>query len=186
MPVHVLPGNHDARGALRDAFGLPGARDDPIRYTAAVGAGLRLVVIDTTWPEFDDGHLGEEDLAWLDAALAADRDTPTLVAMHHPPLRTGIDPLDALGLRDADRDAFAAVVARAPQVQRVIAGHFHRGAFAMLGSVPVFSCPSTYLQGKLEIGPGELVLVYQPPAYALHVLLDGVLVTHVQPFDDGA
>ena len=185
MPVHVLPGNHDGRAALREAFGLEGARDEPIRYTAAIGAELRLVVIDTTWPEYDDGHLGVEDLAWLEQALAADRDTPAIVAMHHPPLRTGIDPLDALGLRDADRDAFAAVIAPAAQVRRVVAGHVHRGAFAMLGTVPVFSCPSTHLQGRLEIGPGPLELVYQPPAFALHVLLDGGLVSHVQPVEEG-
>ena len=184
MPVHVLPGNHDARGALREVFGVPGDGDAPVRYAVPVGADLRLVVIDTIWPDFDDGHLGAEDLAWLEEALAADRDTPTVVAMHHPPIRIGIDPLDELGLGDADRDAFAAIVAQAPQVCRVVAGHVHRGAFAMLGSVPVFSCPSTYLQGRLEIGPGPLELVWQPPAFALHVLLDGVLVTHVQPVQD--
>lgn len=175
MPVHVLAGNHDDRGAMDDAFELPDA--------VAVGDGLRLVLVDTTIPGRDHGALGSERLARLAETLAAETQAPTIVAMHHPPLLTGIGPLDAIGLSPEDRAAFGTVVGAAPQVRRVVAGHVHRGAFAMLGTVPVFSCPSTYLQGRLEIGSGELELVYEPPAFALHVLLDGELVTHVQPVE---
>jgi 3',5'-cyclic-AMP phosphodiesterase len=182
MPVHLLPGNHDDRTTMRAAFDVPGTGDEPVNYAVAVG-GLRLVVADTTVPGRDTGRLGAEDLRWLADTLAAEPDTPTIVATHHPPILIGIDPLDELGMTAAEREDFAAVLAGAPQVKRVVTGHVHRGAFAVVSGVPVFTSPSTYLQGKLEIGPGELVLIDQPPAFALHVDLDGQLVTHVQPVE---
>jgi hypothetical protein len=44
------------------------------------------------------------------------------------------------------------------------------------------TCPSTYLQARLEIGATELVLEPAPPAFALHAGLDdGQVVSHVQP-----
>ena len=38
--------------------------------------------------------------------LAEDRETPTIVAMHHPPILTGIGGLDDIGL--TNRDALGA------------------------------------------------------------------------------
>ena len=52
MPVHVLPGNHDDRDALREFFAPPGGDGEagaPLQYTAHVG-DVRLVVCDTTRP----------------------------------------------------------------------------------------------------------------------------------------
>ena len=54
LPVHVLPGNHDAREALRAAFPVAGGPADPYRWSAASG-GLRVVGCDTALPGRDDG-----------------------------------------------------------------------------------------------------------------------------------
>ena len=86
MPVHVLPGNHDDRDAMRAHLGG--------LETADVG-GLRLIACDTTQPGRDDGRL---DVEWL-AARLAESDAPTIVAMHHPPVAIGIPALDRIGLR---------------------------------------------------------------------------------------
>jgi hypothetical protein len=66
-------------------------------------------------------------------------------------------------------------------VRRVVAGHVHRAVFGVHGGCGVFACASTHLQAPLEIGSQELRLVEEPPAIALHVALDGGLVSHVQP-----
>ena len=56
----------------------------------------------------------------------------------------------------------------------MISGHVHRAAFDVLGGCGVVTCPSTYLQAPLEIpGDGELTLVAETPAFAVHALLEG-------------
>jgi len=182
MPVHVLPGNHDVRDALRASFpvggrGGPGA---PVRYAVECGA-LRLVVCDTTQPGRDDGRLDEASLEWLAAELAADPETPTIVAMHHPPLLTGIAAMDAIGLPAADRAALAEIVTRSPQVRRITVGHAHRTAFGLLGACPVVICPGTNMRVRFEPEASEIAVEPGPPAFALHVLLPGGdVVTHMQ------
>jgi Icc protein len=164
MPVHALPGNHDDRETLRAYFGGT--------VTAEVG-GLRLIACDTTQPGRDDGSL---DVEWL-AARLAESDAPTIVAMHHPPVPIGIPALDRIGLPEADRAALAGLLARSPHVCRVIAGHVHRTVFAVLGGCGVVACPSTHRQARLAIGAAELVMVDEPPAFAVHT----AAVSHIQP-----
>jgi 3',5'-cyclic AMP phosphodiesterase CpdA len=179
-PVHILPGNHDARSALRRAFHLPGAADDPVQYAVDVGR-LRLVVVDTVRPGRDDGALPAERLAWLDAALAARPGAPTVVAMHHPPIVTGVRAMDAIGLPADDRRALAGVLAAHAQVQRVAAGHVHRAVVGEIGGRPVLAGPSTYVELRLAIGAAELAFADEPAGFAVHALVDGALVSHVQP-----
>jgi 3',5'-cyclic AMP phosphodiesterase CpdA len=122
---------------------------------------------------------GRIDVEWLEAQIAVQ--TPTIVAMHHPPLLSGIPALDEIGLPASDRQDLAELLAAHPHVLRVIAGHIHRGAFEVLGGCGVVTCPSTYMNAKLEIGAPEYTMVREAPAFLLHVLVDGELVTHVQP-----
>ncbi|HEY3764311.1 MAG TPA: phosphodiesterase [Gaiellales bacterium] len=183
MPVHVLPGNHDDRDALRAAL-VPAAADAMpgyVQYTARAGR-LRLLVCDTVVPGHDGGRMCDERLGWLDAQLAADRSTPTVVAMHHPPLVTGIEAMDAIGLDAATRTALADMLDRAPNVRRVVAGHVHRTMLATCGDRPVFTCPSTDLAIGLDLAPGaDLAIHAEPAAFALHLDVAGGMTTHVQP-----
>jgi 3',5'-cyclic-AMP phosphodiesterase len=179
-PLYVLPGNHDDRSALRRHFGISGAGDEPVRYSVDLGP-LRLVVLDTTRPGEDPGALDAEQLAWLDAQLAAAPETPALLAMHHPPLLTGIPAWDEIGLAAADRRALAAVVSRHPQVRRLVGGHVHRAITAELGGRVVLSVPSTYVQARLNFETQKLELAAEPAGFGVHAVLDGELVSHVQP-----
>jgi Icc protein len=179
-PSYVLPGNHDDRDALYRHFGVPGAGGRPVQYTADLGA-LRLVVLDSTLPGEDRGELDDEQLGWLDGTLAEAPGTPTVVAMHHPPVAVGIPAWDAIGLPAPDRRALAEVLARHPQVQRVVAGHVHRAMTAVLGGRTVQTVPSTYVQGLLDFAATELELSADPPGFAVHALVDGELVSHIQP-----
>lgn len=180
MPVHVLAGNHDDRGRLAAAFG--GSPEGPRRWVAEV-AGVRLLGLDTSIPESvsGSGALGPDGLEWLSDTLAAAPDTPTIVAMHHPPLAIGIQSLDEIGLAGDDAAAFAGVVEAAPQVIRVVAGHVHRTVFAEVGGRAFVACPSTYLQARLALEEERLELIPEPPAIVLHLWQDGRLLSHVQP-----
>jgi 3',5'-cyclic AMP phosphodiesterase CpdA len=187
MPVHAIPGNHDDRDLLRAAFGPDGGgAGAPIRHAASCGP-LRLVACDTTRPGRDDGRLDGDELRWLDEQLAADPGTPTVVAMHHPPLTTGIRAIDAIALPMADRAALAEVLGRHPQAGLVTCGHAHRAALGTLAGRPVLICPSTEVQLLLDLRPrddlGFQLAERDPRGFALHVLLDGGITSHVVPLD---
>jgi Icc protein len=179
-PLYVLPGNHDDGLALRRHFDVPGGDGQPVQYAVDVGP-LRLVVLDSTRTGEAHGELDADRLSWLQTTLAANPRTPTLLALHHPPLATGIQVFDELGLRPADRSALGKVIEAHPQVCRIVAGHLHRTMSADLGERSVFAAPSTYAQSRLDFAAKELQLSDEPPGFAVHAFLGGELVSHVQP-----
>jgi 3',5'-cyclic-AMP phosphodiesterase len=177
VPLHVLPGNHDDRALLREAFDLPGAGDAPVDYAVEVGE-LRLVLLDSNVPGRDPGGLAPEQLRWLDAELGRS-DGPALLAMHHAPLATGIAEWDGINLAREEREALAEVVARHPRLRAIACGHLHRIAASALAGCPVVSAPSTYLQARPDFG-AEDVEFGGAPGFALHALLDGELSSQVE------
>lgn len=179
-PVHIIPGNHDDRAALRAAFSLPGAGADPVQWSADLGP-LRLVGLDTTVPGSDSGALDAELLRWLDAELARAPDQPTLLAMHHPPIATGVAPWDAIGLPPEDRAALADVLDRHAQVRRVVTGHVHQAITASIAGRPVLAIPSTYVQARLNFSASEIDLAPgEPRGFALHALVGREIVSYVR------
>src|SRR5260370_37007817 len=71
MPVHLIPGNHDARDALREVFAdhayLP--RTGFLHYTIQT-LPVRLIALHTLVPGKPCGALRSEPLAWLEAPPA--------------------------------------------------------------------------------------------------------------------
>jgi 3',5'-cyclic AMP phosphodiesterase CpdA len=184
-PLHVLTGNHDDPALVREHFSLAESPEGDYRYVTDVGS-LRLVVCDSTVPGSDAGAFGAERLAWLESILDEAVDRPTIVAMHHPPIKIGIDALDEIRIAAADAGALGASLASRPQIRRVICGHVHRGAVGTVGQTSVFACPSSHLAAELEIeaggSPEDLDLVHEPPAFGVHALLhEGELISHYQP-----
>ncbi len=60
----------------------------PIRY-AVEQFPVRLLGLDTLVPGADGGALDAAQLEWLEAQLAAAPGRPTLIFLHHPPVKTG-------------------------------------------------------------------------------------------------
>jgi hypothetical protein len=89
--------------------------------------------------------------------------------------------MDAAGLAARDRRALGELVARHPQVRCIAAGHAHRTATGRLGGCPVLLAPSTYVQARLDFETTEMALAVEPPGFVVHALMDGELVSHVQP-----
>ena len=179
VPLHVIPGNHDDRGRLREAFDLPGAGEEPINYSVEVG-DLRLVAFDSIVPGRDPGDFPPEQLRWLDGALAAEPHAPTLLALHHPPLATGIPEWDAINLLAPQRQALAEVVGRHPQLLAIVGGHLHRVAASVLAGRPVLAAPSTYWQVRPDFEEEEKYQMVDTPGFALHALRDGELYSQAE------
>ena len=170
QPIYVIPGNHDDREAMRRAFRgddyLP--RSGFLNY-AVEDLPLRLVALDTLIAGESGGELDDERLAWLDRTLAQAPDRPTLIIMHHQPFATGIVAMDRIGCAGGDK--FAALLARHPQVERVLCGHLHRSIQTRLGRHAIVStAPSTAHQVPLDLRPdAPLSFVMEPPGYQLHL-----------------
>jgi hypothetical protein len=79
-----------------------------------------------------------------------------------------------------DRSGLAAILREHAQVQRVLAGHVHRAIAGEIGGRPVLTIPSTYVQLKLDFTSEDLHTTAEAPAIAVHVLIDGGLISHVQ------
>lgn len=180
MPVYVIPGNHDERGALRTAFADQGymqQSDHFVQYAIEAHA-LRIVALDTTIPGAEGGELDEARLDWLHLCLAQAPQRPTVVLMHHPPFPTFIDCMDRIGL--ADPGALGLIVSRNPQIERILCGHVHRATQVRWNGTLASTCPSTAHQIALNVAPaapGGFVL--EPPAYQLHAWRPGAgLVSH--------
>jgi 3',5'-cyclic AMP phosphodiesterase CpdA len=179
-PYAVLPGNHDERGALKAAFADHSywRQDTPFLQYTIETLPLRLIALDSLLPGEGGGRLCEERLAWLEARLAEAPERPTLIAVHHPPFVSGLAEMDAINL--ANSEALGRIVARHPQIERILCGHLHRPIAMRWHGTVVTTAPATAHQVALHLGPGKPVSwIMEPPACHLHYWQPGAdLVTH--------
>ncbi|MDB5409889.1 MAG: phosphodiesterase [Rhodospirillales bacterium] len=179
MPVYLIPGNHDRRAELRAAF--PDASYWPAGEKLCYVVDdhpVRLIALDTLVEGSGEGEIGAAQLEWLAAALADAPARPTVIFMHHPPFATAIGHMDRINCRDGA--ALAAIVARHPQVERVLCGHDHRPIQTRFAGTIGSVAPSTAHQMLLDLRPGALSgFVLEPPGlHVHHWAADTGVVTH--------
>jgi 3',5'-cyclic-AMP phosphodiesterase len=169
IPYLVIPGNHDERDAFRAAFDdhayLPAS--GPLNYVAGQYGPVRIVALDVTLPGLHHGAVDDDSLAWLDDALAAEADRPTLIMIHQPPFACGVPYLDKYWCEGGER--LAAVVARYPAVERIVCGHVHRSMQVRFGGTLLSIAPSTATTIALNFATDAKPASYiEPPAFLLH------------------
>ena len=183
IEILAVPGNHDAREPFRAVFSPNGYLPKEGFLDFAVDRGpLRVIGLDTLDEGRGGGLLCSRRLDWLSATLAERPETPTLIAMHHPPFATGIAHMDAIGLTGAE--AFAAIVAEHQQIEAIVCGHLHRTISATVGGRRAMTAPSPAHQVALDLtvsGPSAFRM--EPPGYLLHAFVDGRLVSHTALID---
>ncbi len=186
LPLHAIPGNHDDRDLLRAHFG-PGPAPAGAPVQLAVDCGpIRLIACDSTHPGHEGGALGEAQLRWLGETLARRPATPTLLALHHPPVLTGVRVMDAIALAAEDRAALETLLGEHPQVQAITCGHVHTTMSTAFAGRPLLICPSTNSAVRLDLRERDdlpFTVGDQPLGFAVHALVDGRLVSHVQPLE---
>ena len=183
VPVLAIPGNHDEREAFRRVFtGQPWLpAEGPIDYAVGNRGAVRIVALDVTLSGQHHGLVSEQAAAWLDEVLAAEPTRPTMVMMHQPPFATGIPYMDPYSCREGQR--LAEVVARHPQVERILCGHVHRFMQLRFGGTILCTAPSTTTAIALQLrGDARPASYIEPPAMLLHHWLEGRgLVSHFVP-----
>ncbi|GLU32542.1 phosphodiesterase [Trinickia caryophylli] len=189
IPYYLLVGNHDNRAALREVFSdhaYLATGSEFVQYSVDIGP-LKLVALDSQTPGQSPGTLCDARLAWLERALQAAAGAPVVVALHHPPFVSGIGHMDRQRLDPAAAERLAAVIARFPNVERVICGHVHRPIVTRFAGTIASAVPAPAHQVALDLrrdAPSAFRL--EPPAFALHLLDDdNRLVTHHAYIDEG-
>ncbi len=173
MPLYLLPGNHDDRQRLREAFPdhpwlaatvrlADGAA--PIQYAARIGA-LHLLTLDTVAPGQSHGELCDARLDWLESALADCAGAPVIIAMHHPPFTTLIGHMDKIGLMSG-AGRLAQIVSRHANIERIVCGHLHRAIDVRFAGTIASTCPGPAHQVTLDLDPDAAsTFMMEPPGF---------------------
>ncbi len=132
-------GNHDERAAYaRELFGLDtDATQDRVHDVA----GLRVVSLDTSVPDYHHGELTDDQLAWLADVLSTPAPHGTLLALHHPPVPIPMMPAaEVIELADQDR---LAEVLTGTDVRCILGGHLHYSTYSTFAGIPVSVASAT-------------------------------------------
>lgn len=182
LPVFVIPGNHDAREPMRDAFRHDGYLPDAgmLNWHRKIG-DIDVIGLDTLIEGHGQGLLAQESLDYLEQQLATLHNQPVIIAMHHPPFKTGIAFMDAIGLQNTD--AFEAVLRRAQCKEiRAVCGHIHSMFVTSLASHVVLSSPSPCSGFELDLRTDAPVGYYdREDGCLLHRWCDGFQSIRIGP-----
>ena len=182
-PLLMIPGNHDARDAMRAGFPDHDymTPSGPLHFVAGGLGPVRIIGLDITVPGAHHGDFDDAAAAWLDHALAREPDRPTIIMMHQHPFASAIPYIDKYDCRQGER--LAEVVSRYPAVERILAGHIHRHMQLRFGGTILCTAPSTTTAIALQLDPASRAASHvEPPAMLLHHWMAGRgLVTHYVP-----
>ncbi|WP_449042386.1 phosphodiesterase [Paracoccus sp. (in: a-proteobacteria)] len=181
LPWFAIPGNHDNREVMREAFShlhwMPdhGAINLHLQFDR-----LDVVALDSHVPGAGHGILGNGTLGFLDRALDTAGRRPVLVAVHHHPFRSGIKAMDALALLSPE--PLLARLAGHRAGAQLVCGHLHRAVTTVAAGVLCLSCPSPSHAVALRLQPEQpLALMLEPGAIMLHCAEDGAIRSHLVP-----
>ena len=172
--IRCLPGNHDQPAVMRQELAQ---WSTPV---SDVGA-WRVVTLDTTVPGSNAGHLPDEQLDMLEAALEAAPGRHTLIAMHHNPMQIDSHWHDSMMIDNPQ--ALFKRLTRWPQVRVLLWGHVHHEFDRRRHNLRMLATPSTCFQ--FSIRDGKHVVDNMAPGYRwLKLYQDGSMATGVRRVQD--
>lgn len=163
-------GNHDARNVgyrhFEEFFGM---RERALTVPVPEGEA-KVVVLDSTKPDLDEGEVGREHYAWLDSQFRNWDRGPKILVIHHHILAVPGTGRDANNLRDAG-DVMA--ILRELKVDMVLAGHRHVPYVWSISGVRIVhsgTVSSMRLRGAMppsynviEFGSGRVTVTLRQP-----------------------
>ena len=123
VPLILGLGNHDRRLPFRRVvLGEEATEESQRYYHSAMIAGLRVIMLDSKVPDAVYGDLDAAQLAWLAEELRQPAPLGNLIAVHHPPVFSTVEPLNEHCLRNPG--ALAQTIA-GHHVHAILSGHIH-------------------------------------------------------------
>ena len=183
-PWYVIPGNHDDRKQVLKYFSplacssVNSAHGSEYINYVIDDFEVRLIALDSTRRGQPGGQLCRYRLSWLEQRLEEQKDRPTIIFMHHPPLKLSVRETDFDGFSGAQN--FARIIEKYSNIERIICGHVHLSTFSRFGGTIVSTAPSPGMHLLLDLSlklPSQFLL--RNPAYQLHHWTeDKYLVSH--------
>jgi 3',5'-cyclic-AMP phosphodiesterase len=179
-PYYIIPGNHDDRSILKSAFGehaCPSGYQDFSNYVIE-DYDVRLIAMDSTLPGSPGGEICQTRAAWLDERLSEAKERPTVIFMHHPPIKCGVLETDMDGFVGAE--LLGEIVEKYTNIEGIFCGHIHLPIHVRWRGTVVSTAPSMGMRLGLDFTlkrPSEFIL--DAPAYQLHFWTPQMdLITH--------
>ena len=174
-------GNHDEREPYaRELFGeeSDGSPHDRV-YDIN---GLRVIALDSTVPGYHHGDLDDSQVEWLAAELATPAKHGTILALHHPPIRSHNPLVRMIELFNQDR---LERVVRGSDVRTILGGHLHYSTFGTFAGIPVAVASATCYTVDMGMSKDSLMTAVDgaQSIQLVHVYHDTVVHT-VIPLDD--
>ena len=160
----MVPGNHDSGRVLSDECGMEIC---PSGDYVVDDFPVQLIGMDSTDPGNPGGKITGDQAGWLKQQLSAGPEKPTVIFMHHPPVKCSV--------RESDRDGFAGadllgeVVGKFGNIERILCGHIHLPVHVRWHGTIIATAPSIGMQLGLDLTmekEAEFSLV--EPGYLLH------------------
>jgi 3',5'-cyclic AMP phosphodiesterase CpdA len=180
IPYRAIPGNHDDVREMRTGFSdqqwMPPF--GPINWTADL-TDMALVGLDTNVAGKAHGHVTDETLDYLRDTLTSLNKKPVIVAIHHPPIITGIEKMDIQNLRESRK--FRTLLSDYQGELKLVCGHIHRNIVTNFGGVICQIAPGTSHAVTLDMrNDVPNCLTKEPGAFLMHEMRDRIL-THSIP-----
>ena len=142
LPLLAIPGNHDMREPMMEYF----AQDTNIQSSEFLDwvyetSDTVIIGLDTLVEGQKYGMLRSESLNLLIENLRGPTEKNIILAIHHPPINTGIHFMDEIGLKNSDE--LSECLDAAKQPIRILCGHVHGIYQGTLGIHSVVTAPST-------------------------------------------
>ena len=177
IPYQAIPGNHDNVTEMRKSFSdqhwMP--KSGPINWTVNFDQ-MAIIGLDTNVNGKPYGQLAETTLDYLKEKLKNLNQKPVIVAVHHPPIFTGIKKMDDNNLRESKR--LKTLLSGYQGELKLVCGHLHRNISKKFGDVICQIAPGTSHAVSLDFRNNvPNCLIKEPSAFLIHEIRSGIL-TH--------
>lgn len=180
IQISLTMGNHDNRRNAAEVLGTAHFDGGFAQFAWTHGETLFLLIDSIDEDNLVVRHAGwlcGDRLAWVEKQITWTKPKRIVAMLHHPPLDTGFDGMDAINLRNGD--ALLDLLQAANVPVHVICGHVHRTISGHVRGMPFSILKSTCHQMPMQLGnPSSALSVDEPGAYSILLTTKDQIILH--------
>ncbi len=136
-PIFVIAGNHDETANMNEYL----VAGNIFHQKQQMIGGWQILYLNSKVEGYSYGQIADEEMRWLKSALDTNN-SPTLLVMHHTPLRLCASP----SCQMENNQALLSLLVEYDFVKGLIAGHTHNHVEEHQAQCLVMTTPSTMIQ----------------------------------------